>query len=52
MMCALFEPQMQKLSPEEYQKYWVNIQTTKDMCYSLNNINPKYQSIEMVKLIT
>lgn len=48
MVSVIFENLIEKMGPEEYQKSWVNIQTTKDMCITLNGIHPRYQNPEQV----
>jgi hypothetical protein len=44
---VLFEQQREKISLEEYTRIWQNIQTTTDMCTTIN-LNPKYSSLDSV----
>ena len=47
---VLFEPQIERLSLEEYTRIWNSIQTANDMICQIN-VNPKFQSLESVKII-
>jgi hypothetical protein len=47
---VLFEQQREKISLEEYSRIWKNIQTTSDMCSTMN-LHPKYQSLDAVSLL-
>jgi hypothetical protein len=50
MICTLFEPQTQLISPEQYQSLFSSVQTTKDSGILINNVTPKYQSANGVKI--
>jgi hypothetical protein len=48
MFCALFKPQSQIMSYEEYHRMWINIQAAKNMSLILNSVNQKYLEINSV----
>ena len=49
MMFVLFLNQNNRISLEEYQRQWMNLQTTQDMMMTLDTINAKYQNVDGVK---
>jgi hypothetical protein len=49
MMFVLFLNQNNRISLEEYQRQWMNLQTTQDMMMTLDSINAKYQNVDGVK---
>lgn len=48
MFCVLFDPQQQLISFEQYQALFSKIQTTQDSGIQINNINPKYNNLNII----
>ncbi len=48
MIFVLFLNQNNRLLLEEYQRYWMGLQTTQDMFSTLDGVNIKYQNVDGV----